>query len=204
METAHGLEVVGGGILFKVKHFKPGRIWRVMTKGQKIMSWEQRIRLEEKLRYKVPIAQIARELGFSRQTIYNEIKRGRYLHTIDYWDEWRYSAEKGQDIYEKHRRNKGRGLKIGKDRALAAFLEEKMLREKCSPAVALELARREGFKTSICVQTLYNYIDGGLFVELTSDDLLEKPKRKPKAEEKSRIVHPDLPSIVDRPAVIGA
>jgi IS30 family transposase len=202
METAHGLEVVGGGILFKVKHFKPGRIWRVMTKGQKIMSWEQRIRLEEKLRYKVPIAQIARELGFSRQTIYNEIKRGRYLHTIDYWDEWRYSAEKGQDIYEKHRRNKGRGLKIGKDRALAAFLEEKMLREKCSPAVALELARREGFKTSICVQTLYNYIDGGLFVELTSDDLLEKPKRKPKAEEKSRIVHPDLPSIVDRPASI--
>ena len=161
-----------------------------MTKGQKIMSWEQRIRLEEKLRYKVPIAQIARELGFSRQTIYNEIKRGRYLHTIDYWDEWRYSAEKGQDIYEKHRRNKGRGLKIGKDRALAAFLEEKMLREKCSPAVALELARREGFKTSICVQTLYNYIDGGLFVELTSDDLLEKPKRKPKAEEKSRIVRP--------------
>lgn len=69
-----------------------------MTKGQKIMSWEQRIRLEEKLRYKVPIAQIARELGFSRRTIYNEIKRGRYLHTCDYWDEWRYSAEKGQAV----------------------------------------------------------------------------------------------------------
>ena len=131
-----------------------------MTKGQKIMSWEQRIRLEEKLRYKVPVAQIARELGFSRQTIYNEIKRGTYSHTVDYRDVKRYSAEKGQDIYEKHRRNKGRNLKIGKDRALAAFLEDKMLRDKCSPAVALELARRAGFKTSICVQTLYNYIDG--------------------------------------------
>ena len=174
-----------------------------MTKGQKIMSWEQRIRLEEKLRYKVPITQIARELGFSRRTIYNEIKRGRYLHTCDYWDEWRYSAEKGQDIHEKNRRRKtGRNLKIGKDRAFAAFLEDKMLREKCSPAVALELAQREGFKTSICVQTLYNYIDSGLFLELTNEDLLEKPKRKPKTEEKSRVVHPDLPSIVDRPAGI--
>ena len=52
------------------------------------------------------------------------------------------------------------------------------------------------------IQTLYNYIDSGLFVELTNAHLLEKPKRKPRAEEKSRIVHPDLPSIVDRPAAV--
>ena len=196
MKTAHGLEVVGGE-LFKVRNFDAWRLCGAMTKGQ--------IRLEEKLRYKVPIAQIARELGFSRQTIYNEIKRGTYPHTVDYRDIKRYSAEKGQDIHEKGRQRKtGRNLKIGRDRALAAFLEDKMLREKYSPAVALELARREGFKTSICVQTLYNYIDGGLFVELTSDDLLEKPKRRPRAGEKSQVVHPDLPSIVDRPAVIGA
>ena len=168
-----------------------------MTKGQKIMNWEQRIRLEEKLRYKVPIAQIARELGFSRRTIYNEIKRGTYPHTIDYRDVDRYSAQKGQDIHDKRRQRKGRGLKIGKDRALSAFLEEKILRDKCSPAVALELARREGFKTSICVQTLYNYIDRGFFIKLSNDDLLEKPKRKPKTEGKSRVVHPDLPSIID-------
>ncbi len=173
-----------------------------MTKGQKIMSWEQRIRLEEKLRYKVPVARIARELGFSRQTIYNEIKRGRYLHTCDYWDEWRYSADKGQDWQDKKRIRKGRGLKIGRDRALSAFLERKILEEQCSPAVALELARREGYKTTLCVQTVYNYIDSGVFVKLTSADLLEKPKRKPKAGGKSRIVHPDLPSIVDRPAKI--
>ena len=173
-----------------------------MTKKQHYMKYEERIRLEEKLRYKVPVAQIARELGFSQRTIYNEIKRGRYLHTCDYWDEWRYSAEKGQAVQDQNRQNKGRGLKIGKGRALAAFLEEKILRDKCSPAVALELARREGFKTSICVQTLYNYIDAGLFVKLTNADLLEKPKRKPKTEEKSRVVHPDLPSIMNRPTSI--
>ncbi|MCM1235875.1 MAG: IS30 family transposase [Ruminococcus flavefaciens] len=173
-----------------------------MTKKHRYMTWADRIRLEEKLRYKVPIAQIARELGYSRRTIYNEIKRGTYMHTCDFWDEPRYSAQKGQDWQNRHRLHKGRGLKIGKDRALAAFLEQKILEEQCSPAVALELARREGFTTTLCVQTLYNYIEAGLFVKLTSADLLEKPKRKPKTKENSRVVHPDLPSIEDRPAAI--
>lgn len=174
-----------------------------MTKKQHYMTREERIRLEEKLRYRVPKAQIARELGLSRSTIYNEIKRGTYSHTVGYRDENRYSADKGQAIQDRNRLHKGRGLKIGKDRAFAGFLEEKILREKCSPAVALELGRREGFETSICVQTLYNYIDAGLFLELTSADLPEKPKRKPKTGGKqSRIVHPDLLSIKERPAAI--
>jgi len=174
-----------------------------MMKKQRYMNKEDRIRLEEKLRYKVPIAQIARELGFSRKTIYNEIKRGTYLHTVDYRDVPRYSADKGQDIQNQRRLRKGRGLKIGKDRALSAFLERKILEEHCSPAAALELARREGFKTTICIQTLYNYIDAGLFVRLTSADLPEKPKRKKKTEQRSRVVHAELPSIEDRPADIG-
>lgn len=176
-----------------------------MTKKQHYMTYPERVRLEEKLRYKVPVAQIAQELGFSRQTIYNEIKRGTYLHTIEWWDEKRYSADKGQNVHDKAQQNKtGRDLKIGKDRTYAKFLEDRILRGKCSPAVALELARRKGFKTTICVTTLYNYIDMGLFVELTNADLLEKPKRKPKTGRKeSRIIHPDLPSIVDRPKYIG-
>jgi len=174
-----------------------------MMKKQRYMNKDDRIRLEEKLRYKVPIAQIARELGCSRQTIYNEIKRGTYLHICDYWDEPRYSAEKGQVVQDQRRLRKGRGLKIGKDRALSDFLERMILKEGCSPAAALELARREGFKTTICVQTLYNYIDAGFFIRLTSDDLLEKPKRKKKADpKKPRVVHQDLPSIEIRPADI--
>ncbi len=175
-----------------------------MTKKQHYMTYPERIRLEEKLRYKVPVAQIARELGFSRQTIYNEIERGTYLHNCGWYDEKRYSADKGQDIHdEAQQRKTGRELKIGKDRAYADFLEDRILYGKCSPAVALELARRKGFETSICVTTLYNYIDMGLFVKLTSADLLEKPKRKPKGEGKiSRVAHPGLPSIEDRPEYI--
>lgn len=173
-----------------------------MTKKQHYMRYDERIRLEEKLRYKVPIAQIARELGFSRAAIYDEIRRGSYLHDCGWHDEKRYSAEIGQAHQNRKRLNKGRNLKIGKDRALAGFLEEKILRGKCSPAVALELARREGFTTAVCVSTLYSYIERGLFVQLTSADLPEKPKRKPKTENKSRVVHPELPSITDRPAAV--
>lgn len=174
-----------------------------MAKEQHYMRYDERIRLEEKLRYKAPKAQIARDLGFSRQAIYDEIERGTYLHNCGWYDEERYLADRGQSVQDQRQLNKGRGLKIGKDRALADFLEAKILRERCSPAVALELARREGFRTSICVQTLYNYIDAGLFVQLTSADLLEKPKRKPKAEKESKVVHPDLPSIENRPAAIA-
>jgi len=76
---------VGGG-LFKIRRFDAWEVCGAMMKKQRYMNKEDRIRLEEKLRYKVPIAQIARELGFSWKTIYNEIKRGAYLHTVDYRD----------------------------------------------------------------------------------------------------------------------
>ena len=105
---------------------------------------------------------------------------------------------------------KGRPMKIGSDIAYANFLEEKILskadrRKRCSPAVALELARREGFETEVCVTTLYSYIDKGIFRNLTNKDLWEKPKRKPpkrkkKSEDDDQMVaHPALPSITARP-----
>nr|WP_325299087.1 IS30 family transposase [uncultured Dysosmobacter sp.] len=175
-----------------------------MTKKQHYMTYAERIRLEEKLRYKVPIAQIARELGFSRQTIYNEIKRGQYVHTCKWWDELRYSADIGQQKLEKNKEKFGRPLKIGHDIAYADFLERKILREHYSPAAALAEARREGFKTSVCVGTLYNYITGGVFYELTNADLLEKPTRRPrKKNEEPKVAHPTLPSIEARPEQIN-
>lgn len=170
---------------------------------QHYMTYPERIRLETMIRFKVPVAQIARELGCCRQTIYNELKRGQYIHTGAYRDEIRYSADKGQKLHEKAVRNKGSNLKIGKDIAYADFLEEKILKEKRSPAAALAEARAAGFTTSICTTTLYAYIDQGVFYALTNEDLWEKPNRRRKAEKKgSRVVHPQFPSIENRPAHI--
>ncbi len=175
-----------------------------MTKKQHYMTYPERIRLETMLHYKVPVAQIARDLGFSRQAIYQEIKRGQYFHTCDYWDELRYSADVGQQHQDRKKLNKGRPLKIGHDIAYADFLEHKILQEHRSPAAALSEARKQGFTTRICVGTLYNYITQGVFYKLTGADLLEKPTRKPrKKNEEPKIAHPSLPSIEGRPEHIN-
>lgn len=185
-----------------------------MTKKQHYMTWEERCQLEALLTAKVKVTQIARQLGFCRQTIYNEIKRGAYIHTCDYWDEIRYSADKAQQVHDYAQTNKGRQLKIGTSREYADFLEKKMLgvqkngkmdpRKRCSPAVALELARREGFTVTVCVSTLYSYITKRIFLHLTNDDLWEKSRKKTGAyRQVRRIAHPALPSITNRPEEIN-
>lgn len=174
-----------------------------MAKKQHYMNWEERIRLETLLRHKIPVSQIAQELGFSRQAIYREIRRGTYIHTGPYMDELRYSAEKGQSIHDRRQQNKGCPLKIGKDIAYANYLEGKILNEHYSPAAALAAARAEGYTTRISVGTLYKYIGMGLFVTLENKHLLEKTARKPRKKNEGRkVAHSTLPSIEARPAAI--
>ena len=185
-----------------------------MTKKQHYMTRPERDQLEALLRAKIPVAQIARQLGFCRQAIYDEIDRGTYLHTVDYRDVERYSADKGQAVHDLNQTAKGRPLKIGNDHAFATFLERKMLgiqedgsidkRKRYSPGAALAAARKEGFRTTICVSTLYSYIDKRVFLNLTNKDLWEKGKRKKRGYRKvQRVAHPSLPSIADRPEHIG-
>lgn len=142
-----------------------------MTKKQHYMTEKERYKLEGLLEAKVPVAQIARQMGFCRQTIYNEIQRGQYIHTCDFWDETRYSADKAQQLHDRSQTAKGRPIKLGNDHALAQFLEDKMLgiqedgsidkRKRYSPAAALAEARKAGYTLTLCVSTLYSYIDKG-------------------------------------------
>lgn len=76
-------------------------------------------------------------------------------------------------------------------------------RKRYSPAAALELARREGFETSVCVGTVYSYIDKRVFLNLSNKDLWVKGDRKKHKNKVRRSPHPLLPSIVDRPQVIN-
>lgn len=181
-----------------------------MTKKQHYMTLAERYQLEAMRRNKIPVTEIARQLGFCVKTIYNELKRGEYIHDCGWYEEKRYSADKAQKAHDYAQTAKGRPLKIGNDLNYANFLEEKMLskadrRKRCSPAVALELARRAGFTTSICTTTLYSYIYKGVFLELNARDLWERPKRKIKKKEtiERRSAHPTLPSIAIRPQYIN-
>ena len=183
-------------------------------KKQHYMTRDERQQLEALLKAKIPVSQIARQLGFCRQTIYNEMERGAYIHTCDYWDEVRYSADKAQQIRTYRQTAKGRPLKIGRDRAYAEYLEKKMLgmqadgsvdrRKRYSPAAALAAARREGYGCTVSVNTLYSYITKRVFLRLTDKDLWMKGKKKRSGKRpERRVVHPALPSISVRPEPVN-
>lgn len=172
-----------------------------MTKKQHYMTWEERQKLEvmfNKLHLSVSV--IAETLGFCRQTIYNELRVGMYLHTLDYKDVKRYSSLKAQQIHDWNQSGKGRPEKIGKDHAYAKFLEDKMLHDRFSPAAALAEAAKAGYTTRVCRVTLYNYIYKGLFRYMTSAHLWHGRKMQEKKDGSAkRIPHPALPSITNRP-----
>lgn len=87
-------------------------------KKQCYMTAGERHQLEAMRRNKIPVAEIARQLNRSRQTIYNELRRGSYLHTVDYQDVVRYSADKGQAIRELASKCKGPQDQDGERRRL--------------------------------------------------------------------------------------
>lgn len=189
-----------------------------MEKKQHYMTWEERCQLEALRKAGVSVAQIAKQLGFCRKTIYNELNRGAYERIVlehgYYRDEIHYSADKGQQITEYNQTAKGRPMKIGNERRYADFLESKMLgvqdngiidkRKRYSPAAALAEARKAGFTTSVCTTTLYSYIDKGVFLHLTNKNLWEKGKKKKRNYEPvKRIAHPKLPNITQRPESIN-
>lgn len=175
-----------------------------MTKKQHYMTRDERYKLEAYLESGKGVSWIARKLGFCRQTIYNEIKRGLCdqikLRHGWYFDEKHYSAEKAQQIHRYNQTAKGRPLKIGNDHAYAEFLERKIIEQRYSPAAALAAARKEGFCTCVCRVTLYSYIDKGVFLRLSNKHLWNKSKKKKRGYRPvQRIAHPKLPSITNRP-----
>lgn len=179
-----------------------------MAKKQHYMTYDERCKLEAYLRAGKSVAWIARELGFCERTIYYEKKRGKFIYTNPahgyYKDEIRYSADKAQKGHEYNQTAKGRPLKIGNDHAYANYLEKKILEDRYSPAAALASAKRAGFTTSVCLVTLYAYIDNEVFLHLSNKNLWEKSKRKKRPYKKiRRIAHPLLPNISDRPDLIN-
>lgn len=186
-----------------------------MAKKQHYMTEKERYQLEAYLRVGKGVSWIALEMGFSRQTIYNEIQRGSYIHTCKYWDERRYSAAKGQDIFEKRQRRKGRPEKLRQGSDFMNYLEGKLIglqedgriskKRRYSPAAALAAARSAGFTEYICINTLYNYIHRGHMGRAKAHTLWEAPYRRKRSSdtESQRIAHPKLPSIEIRPEHIN-
>ena len=140
-----------------------------MAKKQHYMTYDERCKLEAFLKAGKSIAWIARTLGVSERTIYYEKRRGE-VHLVRNprgipIDTIEYSADKAQQLHEYNQTAKGRPLKIGNDLAYANYLERKILEDRYSPAAALACAKAMDFTTSICLATLYSYIDNRVLLQ---------------------------------------
>ena len=176
-------------------------------KGVTHISPKERIKIEGYVAIGMKAPAIAVALGRERSSIYKELRRGRYTRLTTEWEEvTAYSAEIAQRDYEEKATGKGPSLKIGKDFAFADFIERKIVEERYSPAAALASINLEGqhFTTEVCIKTLYNYIDAGIFSELGNKHLLRKNQKKPKTDSKPkfRAKRPLCTTIEERPEEI--
>lgn len=150
----------------------------------------ERYQIEILLQQNYSIRRIAECLGHKYHTIRYEVRKGtvRQLdtHLVEHDV---YKADYAQMVSEKNMSNRGRNLKIGNDHQLAAYIEDMIGNKKYSPAALLLHAKNEGlhFSTSICKGTIYNYIDMGLFLNISCSDLPYKKTVKEKKPRKSTV-----------------
>lgn len=176
------------------------------TKKRKFkhLTERERYQIEILLKEKKRPNEISKALGYHKRTIEREIARGtvRLLTSeLEYKD--KYCADSSQRKYKESGALKGAGLKIGNDYEFCKHIENRIIKDGYSPDAVIGEIKVKGlkFKTSICTKTLYNYIDDGVFINLTNKNLPVKRTKKKGTYRKVRIAHKNLkgPSIEERP-----
>lgn len=148
----------------------------------KHLTFTDRLRIEAMLNAGASRQKIADALHVNYTTIYREIQRGAYTRlTSELVEYTAYSPDIAEQRYRENLAAKGASLKIGNDHRLARYLEDKISREKYSPAAALAEIQRKGLEFSVTIKspnTIYSYIDKGVFSHLTNKDLPIRGKKK--------------------------
>ncbi len=172
-----------------------------------VLIYTKRLQIEALLKKKIHKQEIADFVGTSLSNLYREIKRGEYqrLNGSTWEYEKAYSADIAEQKYQENLRAKGGMLKIGNDFALANYIEHKILDENYTPLAVIGEIKATGmqFNTSICVNTLYSYIDKGVFLNISNKNLPIKSKKKKKKTHKQQKKAPRGTSIEMRPKEIA-
>lgn len=181
------------------------------------LSYEDRVKLEEKLRSRkrISISQIAKELGRDRSVISREIQRNSYKK----WDErtakYRiiYSAARAQGEYESRRKNAGRKSAVNEDKKLKQYIEDRIILDKWSPVEIAGYIKKHNIKFKIqpSFQEIYYWIEKKQ-IKVKAEDLTHKYKLKDKKEKKEKVekitkhkeksIH-KRPEIIDRNEEFG-
>lgn len=173
----------------------------------KHLTFSDRLKIEAWQKVGTSPRVMAEKLGVHISTIYRELKRGQYEHlNSNYTTEQRYSPDIAEEKNQANLRAKGAPLKIGSDHEYAQYIEYKIRVEKYSPRAVLGEIKRQGveFSTTISAPTLYRYIEQGVFLTITNDNL---PVKRNKTEHRYKKVRaaraPKGTSIEKRPAEIA-
>ncbi|MDO5434487.1 IS30 family transposase [Eubacterium sp.] len=158
----------------------------------KYITEMQRYKIEFLLKKRVPVKEIAREIGKHFTTVYKEIKKGTIeLQNGDLSYRKEYCADYAQRIHEEVSHNKGIDIKLGHDYCTADKIESLIKEKNYSPyAVSCELKKDEQC-TSLCAATIYSYINNG-YLNITNSDL---PYGKQPRKEKEKKRRPSLKNI---------
>lgn len=168
----------------------------------------ERYKIEILLQEKYTVCQISGILNIKYNTLYKEIKRGtvKQLDT-QLKEHYVYKADYAQRIYSESVSHRGRELKIGNDLEFVRYLEYMITVKRYSPEAVLFHMRNNGieFRTKICVKTIYNYLDSGVFLNADNSDLPYKKSKAKKEKETPRVSGNNLKgeSIENRPASIN-
>lgn len=177
--------------------------------GTKDITERERYYIELYLKEGYKPKEIAIKMNRHYNTIYKEIKNG----TVEMYNSQLeiikvFCADTAHRIYRNNQREKGRPLKIGNDLKLIQYIENKIKYEKWSPDAIIGRMKREPkrFKTTLCTKTVYNYVDHGVFLNVTNKDLpVKREKKKQEYNEIQTVNTKNLKgtSIEDRPKYIS-
>ena len=171
-----------------------------MIKGKKQITEKQRYQIEAYKKSGKTVKEIAALTGKCERTIYYELKRGKTeLLNSDLTTRIEYCADVAQQKTDYNATAHGRDLKLENDYDFINYIADQIIKNHCSPYAALEKSKKEGFKTNICLRTLYNYIKLGLIPGVTQNQLPYKMRKIKKNPVKKVCVRNAIkPSIEDR------
>lgn len=163
------------------------------------MTSKDRYFIEKALKRNVPVKEIAAALGFSRQAIYAEIRKGQT--TQKDWllaEKVVYLADVGQRKHDKAMENTGRPNKLTPDDAYLVQVKEWIYNKKYSPwAAQVKIGKRK-----VCTKTIYNYVHKGYISGLCVQNLPYARPHKKKKEKAIKRAFSRGRSIENRPKSI--
>lgn len=134
--------------------------------------------------------EIADAVGCCVATVYNELKRTTYMHTIDYRDVPRYAPETAHENYRAMLKLKGRKPKLAVDTKQKEVIQQIILMKRYSPAAALTYIKQNDMDSEFLlpliksVNTIYSAIERGIFENLQLKQLPSGGRYKAKKKKK--------------------